>query len=113
MVTDSKKLPTIEGFTPGPWHLAAISGKAGINKQDLRASNPSRSIAHLRAWDDQDLADSQLIEAAPNLYRIAHEQREVIRELYNALMDSYPCACNMAGCCICGPLNAAAPYLED
>ena len=90
MATESKKLPTIEGFTPGPWkfnnHLSSIQSKRGDN---IALTHAAKRLTE-KVMD----ADAALITAAPDLYRIAHEQldelqaaKAAIRRLSDALTE--------------------------
>lgn len=125
---ESKKLPIIEGFTPGPWNLTTVATSCGQchkigpfpprNEGDddrhacLYADYPSP----FSSADRELLANASLIAAAPDLYRIAHEQREVIRQMYVSLRHSSSCAWNYEEGCNCGcdeAAAAAAPFLED
>lgn len=96
MTTESKKLPIIEGFTPGPWNLTTVATSCGQchkigpfpprNEGDddrhacLYADYPSP----FSSADRELLANASLIAAAPDLYRLAHEQREALRRLSKA-----------------------------
>lgn len=83
MATESKKLPTIEGFTPGPWGIRAVTGRMCEIVQGTNGKG--RYIAVCGDDSTEQVCNQHLIAAAPDLYRIAHEQREVIRRMAAAL----------------------------
>lgn len=132
MTTESKKLPTIEGFTPGPWKasepLPDKEGCIGISTEGPQTflgrsfDGPTLGFlyAHRRVPMVELLGNAKLVAAAPDLYRIAyelmdpsrktvdtpleHEQREVIKRLIAAIGDEEAEEKAIA---------AAAPFLED
>lgn len=114
-MTESKKLQTIEGFTPGPWE-AAESSVLCVDGQVAQAFGPTLG---------QSRPNGRLIAAAPDLYRIAHQQREVMRKLESDLraalewIDAVPSETVLPAMPgfdrdeVDSNLAAAAPFLED
>lgn len=70
------KRPDTQKHTPGPWQLER-EGKIRL----LVRTQPGRCYA----FHPNDEANARLIAAAPDLYRIVHEQREVIQKQDAAL----------------------------
>lgn len=110
MAAESKKLPTIEGFTPGPWLIGVGRICCEVKTSDDR----------YYAFTVEDEPNAHLIAAAPDLYCIAHEQREVIYKLTKALRYLDDPSARVSDCMRANAdilakeaLDAAAPFLED
>ena len=129
MTTESKILPVIEGFTQEPWKALALGVSCPSERVTLKSGREvPRQIAVVKDHEGQIsrerlYADAHLIAAAPTLYRIAHEQREVIRrqdaalraslealELYHAY--GWPDRAGVRAK-LKTEVAAAAPFLED
>lgn len=100
MTPESKKLPTIEGFTPGPWNADGPS----LCIYGANCAGDTVLLADLVPADGDEIdnealtANLRLMMGAPDLYRIAHEQRDVIRNLYAVIsmeMNHRGCFCLM------------------
>lgn len=112
MTTESKKLQTIEGFTPGPWVAGKTLSRGSIPVNQFQAGDRLQ-VAQVNGHAGEQEANAALIAAAPDLYRIAHEQREVIRKLHAALEFSINAPLTPSGVKAANAaLESAAPYLE-
>lgn len=133
MAAESKILPIIEGFTAGSWKFGDTAGPNGIRvyRHDCHGF---RGHVVLASCVNSE-ADAALMAAAPDLYRIAHEQRALIEKLVASLKESRTamsyahdeseefrhaenrnaCPCEMAAIFRRAgeALAASAPFLED
>lgn len=65
-------------FTPGPWKVINLITGYGVDASLKRL--PSARVRITRTLSDQDLANAQLIAAAPDMYKALNELLELLEE---------------------------------
>jgi len=86
-----KIIERTKGHTPGPWadpEYENIPGDRGWWIFNGKSGSEEGAIAVTFCLNPKEEKDAELISSAPDLLRIATEQREQIRELREALEES-------------------------